>query len=36
MINIKRFKDREITSYNLISNLRSKIQDSCQKNTKQL
>ena len=30
MINIKRFKDREITSYNLISNLRSKIQDSCQ------
>ena len=31
MINIKRFKDREITSYNLISNLRSKIQDSCQK-----
>ena len=36
MINIKRFKDREITSYNLISNLRSKIQDSCQTNTKQL
>ncbi|AYJ80370.1 multidrug transporter AcrB [Aliarcobacter cryaerophilus ATCC 43158] len=32
MINIKRFKDREITSYNLISNLRSKIQNSC-KNT---
>lgn len=30
MINIKRFKDREITSYNLISNLRSKIQNSCQ------
>ena len=30
MINIKRFKDREITSYNLISNLRSTIQDSCQ------
>ena len=30
MINIKRFKDREITSYNLISNLRTKIQDSCQ------
>ena len=30
MINIKRFKDREITSYNLISNLRSKIKDSCQ------
>lgn len=30
MINIKRFKDREITSYNLISNLRSNIQDSCQ------
>lgn len=34
MINIKRFKDREITSYNLISNLRSKIQDSCQKKYK--
>ena len=31
MINIKRFKDREITSYNLISNLRSKIQDTSQK-----
>ena len=31
MINIKRFKNRDITSYNLINNLREKVQNSCQK-----
>lgn len=29
MVNIKRFEDREITSYNLISQLRSEVQKNC-------
>ncbi len=31
MINIKRFKNREITSYNLVNSLRTKVQEKCQK-----
>ena len=31
MINIKRFKNREITSYNLVNSLRTKVQKKCQK-----
>lgn len=31
MVNIKRFKNREITSYNLVNSLRTKVQKKCQK-----
>ncbi|WP_198305273.1 efflux RND transporter permease subunit [Arcobacter vandammei] len=31
MVNIKRFKDREITSYNLVNSLRTVVQEKCQK-----
>ncbi|QKF73501.1 RND family efflux system, inner membrane transporter, AcrB family [Aliarcobacter faecis] len=31
MVNIKRFKNREITSYNLVNSLRAKVQEKCQK-----
>ena len=31
MVNIKRFKDRDITSYNLVNSLRTVVQEKCQK-----
>lgn len=31
MVNIKRFKDRDITSYNLVNSLRTIVQEKCQK-----
>src|SRR5574344_994482 len=31
MVNIKRFKDRDITSYNLVTSLRTVVQEKCQK-----